>query len=283
MPSILHFMRFVRVTLATLAALTIGPAAAHDTWFEPQARGGAAPPVLALGTGNRFPRHEFMITSALLQSSGCVDRGGRRVALQHVADEPTLWLRPAQSPAAAGALSCWARLVPLEVEIADATVQVYLDEIHALPAMRERWAILQARGVRWKETYVKHTRIELAASGAAAAAATAAGPLEALGVDAVIEGPARPLQAGDTMRAQVLRNGRPLAGMPVELQNNLLPLGIWRTTDAEGRISVTLPMAARWLLRGVDLRPSSKSPDEWESDFVSLAFEVLPATPRTSP
>lgn len=254
-----------------LAGSVLASAAhAHDTWFEPQTGTAAdAQPVLALGTGTRFPRQEFTVPRQQVQASGCMARGGREVALQHVADEPTLWLRPA----APGPLSCWARLVPLELEINDATVEIYLDEIRALPAVRERWAALRARGVRWHETYVKHTRIEL---GARPAGDT---PLVApsLGVDVLLEARTRPLRAGDTLRAQLLRQGQPLAGLPVELQNDLSPLGLWRSTDAEGRIEVTVPLAARWLLRGVDLRPSATQPEHWDSDFISLAFEVLPA------
>lgn len=258
--------------LLTLA-LASGGVQAHDTWFEPQAGSGAETrPVLALGTGTRFPRQEFTVPRQQVQGSGCVAPGGREVALQHVADEPTLWLRPA----APGALSCWTRLVPLELEIDDATVEIYLDEVRAVPAVRERWAALRARGVRWHETYVKHTRIELGTTQAGAGTtATATAP--GLGVDVLLQGRAGPLRAGDTLRAQVLRNGRPLVGLPVELQNDLSPLGLWRSTDAEGRIEVRLPLATRWLLRGVELRPSSTRPDSWESDFISLAFEVLPA------
>lgn len=264
--------RQTRSLLATAALALLAHAAhAHDTWFEPQpGRVADAQPVLALGTGTRFPRQEFTVPRHQVQASGCVVRGGREVALQHVADEPTLWLRPA----APGPLSCWTRLVPLELEIDDATVEIYLDEVRAVPAVRERWAALRARGVRWHETYVKHTRIELGDTQLGAGAMPAA---PGLGVDALLETRSRPLRAGDTLRAQVLRQGRPLAGLPVELQSDLSPLGLWRVTDAEGRIEVTLPLAARWLLRGVELRPSTTRADRWESDFISLAFEVLPA------
>ena len=55
--------------------------------------------------------------------------------------------------------------------IDDATVQIYLDEIKAPPAVRERWATLRARGVPWQETYVKHARIEIDGEQAATAPA----------------------------------------------------------------------------------------------------------------
>jgi hypothetical protein len=42
--------------------------------------------------------------------------------------------------------------------------------------------------------------------------------------------------------------------------------------------STVLPLAARWLLSGVDLRPSAIDPDGWDSRFVSLHIETLPGT-----
>jgi hypothetical protein len=71
----------------------------------------------------------------------------------------------------------------------------------------------------------------------------------------------------------VLRDGRPLAGLAVELRSDLSPIGIWRSTDADGRVELTLPLAARWILRGTDVRPADG--DRWDSRFVTLAFEVL--------
>jgi uncharacterized GH25 family protein len=93
-------------------------------------------------------------------------------------------------------------------------------------------------------------------------------------MDVRLETAQRPLRAGDTLRFQVLRDGAPLAGLPVELRSDLSPLGICRQTDAEGRVELTVPLAARWILRGTDVRPSAQDPDRWQSRFVTLAFEV---------
>jgi uncharacterized GH25 family protein len=96
-----------------------------------------------------------------------------------------------------------------------------------------------------------------------------------MGLDVRLDSPL-PLRAGDTLRAQVLRDGQPLAGLPVELRNDLLAVGIWRQTDEQGRIELVLPLAANWLLRGVDLRPAADHPDRWDSRFISLGLQVLP-------
>lgn len=90
----------------------------------------------------------------------------------------------------------------------------------------------------------------------------------------VLESQQRPLRVGDSVGFQVLSDGQPMPGLPVELRSELSPLGIWRQTDAQGRIDVTLPLAGRWILRGTALQPSSRRTDAWDSRFVTLAFEV---------
>ncbi len=268
--------------LAGLLALAAGPALAHDSWFAPLQRTDRGEVVFAFGTGNQFPIQEVSIPLSQLAHSGCqgdTQGGGQRAApMRWVADRPVaLLLRSARPLPASAPLTCWAQLHPIDIEIADnATVEVYLKEVNALPAVRERWEALRARGLRWQETYTKHARIELHALEAPPGAAPAALPaaIAALGLDLRLETPG-PLRAGDTLRAQLLRDGQPLAGLPLELRSDLSPVGIWRQTDAEGRISVTVPLAANWLLRGVELRPSESRPDAWDSRFITLAFAVL--------
>ena len=259
-----------------VAACLAAPAQAHDSWFAPLPATDRGEAVFALGTGNQFPLQEVTIPWQQLAQTGCRSAGLRATPLRWVADGPTALVVRATRPAlATAAQTCWAQLKPIDIEIDDATVEVYLKEVNALPAVRERWAALRARGVRWQETYTKHARVAVEAADGSAATDEAGAPIEGLGLDLRIESP-RPLRAGDTLRAQLLRDGQPLAGVPVELRSDLSPIGIWRQTDAEGRFQITVPLAARWLLRNVDLRPAAGKPDGWESRFVTLAFDVLP-------
>lgn len=270
------------------------PARAHDTWWAPLPATERGEAVLALGTGNRFPVQDSLIPLQQVAQSGCVASQGEQPGgsatrgwpLRWTADRPdALLLRTTRPVPATVALSCWAQMTPVDVRIDKADiVNTYLAEIHATPAVRERWAALQARGLPWLETFVKHARTELnpPLPGPASDLATSVVPTPAipgLGLDVRIESPRRPLRAGDTLRAQVLRDGQPLAGQAMELRSDLSPLGLWRSTDAQGRLEITLPLAARWLLRGVDLRPSAQHADQWDSRFVTLAFEVLPRLP----
>ena len=263
--------------LAAGLALGLTPARAHDSWFAPLPRTDRGEAVFAFGTGNQFPVQEVTIPLTQLQHSGCQGVGQRVAPMRWVADRPVaLVLRSARPVSATAALSCWAQLHAIAIDIDDATVEIYLDEVSALPAVRERWAALRARGVRWQESYTKVARVELnALEPGAATAAPAPEAVPGLALDLRLESPL-PLRAGDTLRAQLLRDGQPLAGLPLELRNDLSPVGLWRQTDAEGRISVPVPLAANWLLRGVDLRPAESRADAWDSRFITLAFQVLP-------
>lgn len=252
-------------------ALAAFGALAHDTWFEPLPGAAAGGVAFALGTGNRFPLQEFPVGIEQLVSSGCRDAAGAVVALQRLQDKPNaLWLRAAVR--ADGAPSCWAQVQPFEVEIAPRIVELYFKEIQAPAAVREAWAEMHRRGVTWKERYTKHARIETWRAGAAVS--TQPVPM-AMDVLLTSDGPVgvdRPLGF------QVLRDGLPLPDFPVELQNSASGLGIWRRTDAQGRVTFSPPLPGRWILRGTDLRLSETQRDYWESRFVTLAFEVPAAS-----
>jgi hypothetical protein len=96
------------------------------------------------------------------------------------------------------------------------------------------------------------------------------------GLDLQADMPGAALRTGDTLRVRLLRDGQPLPGLPLALRNDQSPLTLWHRSDADGWVTAMLPLAARWLLSGVDLRPSAIDPDGWDSRFVSLHLETLP-------
>lgn len=255
------------------------PARAHDSWFEP------APPLngrptLWLGTGNQFPVLESPIAFEYLVSQGCTAAGaGRRAAAVAPAPmqplgltERALRLRlPFATPA-----SCWAQLQPFDVALEPDSVALYLDEIRAAPAVRQAWSAMQAGGTGWTERYVKHVRIAFGGVPHADAAGTT------MPFDLRFDRRPGPIVAGETLAVQLLRDGRPWPGQALELRSESSPIGVWRETDAEGRVVVQVPLAGRWLLRGVELhRPDAeRRPGHWLSRFVMLAFEVAPRPPK---
>lgn len=233
------------------------PAAAHDTWFEPRGAPAGGRQALLLGTGDRFPTLETGVAERYLEQRGCRDAVGQALELKARRNLPNALLLET----AAAATDCWVQLQPFEIEIAPAKVAQYFDEIRAAPALRQAWARMRERGLPWRERYTKHARIALGSGGAAAVG---------LHVDVLLE------RAGDggALAFTVLKAGRPLAGLPVELRSASPPVGFWHQTDARGRVSVPSLPAGRWLLRGTELRLVQQPADTWESDFLSFAFEV---------
>jgi hypothetical protein len=264
-------------TAIAIALLSSGAAVhAHDTWFAPLPSDAHNSVALALGTGNRFPVQESGIDIRYLLDSGCRHApDGAPIALQRVADAPTaLHLRVRAERGLP--LSCWAQTAPFDVELGDDKIALYFREIQASATVRHAWAQMRARGVRWKERYTKHARIEVNPGPASTAPVNMA-------MDVLLEAPQHAPRRGDVLQFRVLRDGQPLPDFAVELRGDTLPIGIWRKTDAEGRVRVPAPLPGRWVLRGTDLRVSDRAPDTWESRFVTLAFEIAgdrPGAPR---
>lgn len=255
---------------AALLLTASGAAVAHDSWFARLGSLAGGEPLLALGTGNQFPVLEFAIDARFLVREGCRAADGQTRPMRPTRVASTaLVLRPGQP----GSTTCWAQLQPFDVEVPADTVDLYLAEINATPALRATWAAMQARGLPWKERYTKHARIELQGMPDKP---TAAEPAD-MAVDVRrVSGPAPgSTRAGDTLVFEFRRAGQPLVGLQVELRHATSPNGIWHETDAQGRVRVQPALAGDWLLRGVDLRLSTTLPDQWESDFVTLAFSVL--------
>jgi len=279
--------RLVPVVVAL--ALGAGSAAAHDSWLSPARDPSARPPDsygwlpvpvrLELGTGNRFPVQQFTQAPESVARGECRDAGGGTTPLKPVAQHPEALELQATPVAAASApssaiLACWAELQPAEIVLEPPTVQIYLAEIKASMATRSYWNRLLTQGEPWRETYRKYARIELNPGQPTAPERLAAARQPAgLDLELLVLG-AQPITVGAPLDFQVLRDGQPLAGLPVELVSERSALGIWRVTDSEGKLRHRLPFAGRWLLRAVDLRPDENRPDAWQSRFVTLAIDA---------
>jgi hypothetical protein len=251
---------FLKAACALGLIAGVAAAAAHDTWFHPLGiHAGAA--LLALGTGNRFPLQEVGVGTEYLRESGCRSGDQRPVAMTPLHNLPRALLLRA---AANDVQTCWAQLRPLEIELPPEKVQVYLDEIDAPPAVRDAWAEMHARGVRWRERYIKHARVELRGGS---------GQPTGMAMDVLLESDLPVIRPGETLVFRVLRDGQPLAGLSLELRGERD--AAWHKTDAQGRLRLAAPAPGRWVLRGTELRISDSDRERWESRFVTLVFEVL--------
>jgi hypothetical protein len=283
-----HLFRRRHAPWLACALLALGAtrAQAHDTWFErlPAAQASDTRAQLLLGTGNRYPAQESGVDMIYLARQGChklADSKGNSTnteALSKVRNTDTaLLLRaPAQ------AHTCWAQLQAFDVTVPADKVASYFREIQAPQALQAAWAAQQAQGLDWTERYTKHARIALSTTGMQ--------ERTPLAVDMVIESPhsaastasAAPpgpqLRAGQPVQLRVLRDGQPVVGLAVELQTSSSRFGVWRRTDEQGRAQWPGLPAGSWLARATDLRLASADASHgqrWESDFVTLAFEVV--------
>lgn len=257
-----------------MAALVPIVAAAHDSWLE-QRPAPTGRVELALTSGALFPTAQTAIAAASLIDSGCATASGKRVPLRAGQAGPSALTLHAAPDGEDPISACWVQTESFDVELPARLVPVYLREIAAPESVRRAWAEHQQRGLPWLERYTKHARISLSGPPAVASAPSSASPPAppAMAMDVEIDAVGH-LRAGDTLRFRVLRDGQPLAGQAVELRGDMSPLGLWRQTDGEGRASVPVPFAGRWILRATDLRLVPDRAGHWESRFVTHAFSV---------
>jgi Domain of unknown function (DUF4198) len=262
-------------TARSAAVIVLAPwalsAPAHDTWFAIRAAHLPGTLVMALGTGNQFPLHEFPVQAEHLREHGC-RQAGAALALAAIGTTSTSLLLRANA-AGATPVTCWSELKPVEIELAPDTVGIYLDEIQASALIRERWAAMQSQGLRWRERYVKCARVELAAGpdGPVPGRSAALAPMK---LDVLLLSGLQRLRADEPLVIQVLREGAPLPDFPIELRGTAPGSARWFKTDTQGRISTRAPAPGRWVWRGTDLRQSATDPGVWDSTFITLAFEV---------
>jgi Domain of unknown function (DUF4198) len=245
--------------LATCLLLACASASAHDTWFAPQADGS-----LLIGTGNRFPVMELAVDDKYFVQRGCAAADGapRTLARQRFTDTTTVL------KAQPGAASCFVQLEPFDIDLPEDKIAIYFKEVRPTDEVLAAWERLRARGLPFRERYVKSARVEL---GPGAGSARPVG----ITMDVLRAEPAGALAVGSDAAFQVLRDGKPLPDFNVELINERSPLGVWLRTDAQGRVRAKLPLPGRWLLRGVDLRVATADATRFESAFLSYAFEVV--------
>lgn len=265
---------FLRTAAAALGLAACSAAFAHDTWLHvAEQQPGSGLLALTMGSGARYPRSEGPVPPSRVVSPGCADETGASRPLAP-RQEQGLLLELRARAGAAMAVACWLELQPMELTLTPELVQVYFQDIRAPQAVRDAWAAQQKAGIAWKEIYRKYVRIEAPLPGADAVAASAAMrtprnyPLELLPVGS------DPVRAGTQAEFQALAGGKPVPNLPVEFVSLRNPAGIWRQTDANGRMRLALPFRGEWLLRSTVLNLPAAPQEPWRSAFATLTVQV---------
>jgi len=264
--------RFPAPTFLLLIALA-APAAAHDTWLLPSR---AAVPQgtavsLDLTSGMAYPAPETAIKpDRVTRASGRLAGKTFDITERSAAAKSLRFKAELATP---GVATLWVDLAPKLIELKPAQVEEYLAEIGASAEVRKGWAEA-GKGRRWRELYSKHAKtfVRVGDPGGDPSWGEPAG----MALEIVPEKDPTSLRPGDELPLRILADGKPLANFPVGLVREGDKKGLLRTTDAEGRVTIRFERSGRWLLRGTQIRRSSKPDTDWESDFTTLTLEVRP-------
>jgi uncharacterized GH25 family protein len=265
-------IKFLALVFAAALFLTaIAPALAHDTWLIP-ARFKIAPgetAIFDLTSGMAFPALDVGPKRKRIQAVVC-RLAGRTFDLNDFEAAPKSLRIKAKLPES-GIAALWVKSPPKEIELKPEQVQEYLDEIDAPATVRQQWTETK-EPKRWRESYNKHSKTFIRIGDAKADASWR----EPVGMflEIVPEKDPTALRAGDDFPVKVLRDGKPFANFSLGILAEGDSKGSINKTDAAGKVSFRLDKNARWLVRGTDLRKSTKHDVDWESDFTTLTIEV---------
>jgi hypothetical protein len=167
----------------------------------------------------------------------------------------------------------WVELRPRGLELKADVIEEYLHEIGASETVGPRWRA-RPEPKAWRETYRKHAKTFLRTGEAPAEDGDWRAPV-GMQLELVPESDPTRLAAGSELSLRLLKDGRPLAGLPVAAERGAGRdrLRTFATSDGEGRVCFRLDRPGPWLVAATELR--EKGP-EWDSDFTTLTLVVAP-------
>lgn len=262
-------LRATIVLAAFLFGLWITSVLAHDTWLIPTqfhiADGESV--TLDLTSGMAFPALEVKPKPERIQAVVC-RLAGRTFDLKDFEAAPkSLQIKAVlRDP---GVATLWVKSPPRQIELKPDQVQEYLDEIDAPAIVRQQWA---SEPKRWRESYRKHSKTFVRVGDAK----TDNSWREPVGMflEIIPEKDPTTLRADEDFPVRVLKDGKPFADFSLGIMAGGEAKGAIQKTDAAGRATFRLDKAGPWLLRGTDLRRSTKQDVDWESDFSTLTIQV---------
>ena len=264
-------MRFDLRLLATLAAAAAATSVlAHDTWLIPDKFRTTAKSTVTLDltSGMEFPKLDVGPKPERVESAKCRLAGRTFDIKDRTAAANSLQLK-AELPEP-GVATLWLKLPAKALELKPEEVEHYLEEVSPPEELRKEWAQMNPK--RWRELYAKHqkTFVRVGQPQSDTSWRESVGTF----LEIVPEKDPTAIKADDEFPVRVLRDGAPLPGFSLNAVAANETKGETRQTDADGRVTFRLNKAGAWLLRGTDIRKSSKPDTDWESHFVTLTLQV---------
>ncbi len=262
---------FAVAVLISFPHLLVTSASAHDTWLLPE-HFETAPKTkvtLELTSGMAFPALEKGPKRARVQAAMC-RLAGQTFDITEISEEPQS-LRFVTDVPAPGIATFWVKFPPKEIELKPEQVHEYLEEIGASAALLKEWSGMKPP--RWRELYSKHQKTFVRVGAPPPDDHSWKEPV-GIALEIVPEQDPTAVKPGGEFSVRVLKDGKPFPDFPLNAVAGGETKGETRKTDAEGRVSFLLGKAGPWLLRGTEVRKSSKPEADWESEFTTLTLEV---------
>lgn len=253
-----------------LAGVLTSSVLAHDTWLMPDkfSVGQKTTVTLDLTSGMEFPKLDVGPKPERVESAKCRLAGKTFDMTDKSAAAHSLQLKAELSEP--GVATLWVKLPPKALELKPEEVEHYLEEVSPPEELKKQWAEMNPK--RWRELYAKHqkTFVRVGQSQSDTSWREPVGTF----LEIVPEKDPTAVKAGDEFPVRVLKDGAPLAGFSLNAVAANETKGETRQTDAEGRVTFRLNKAGAWLLRGTDIRKSTKPDTDFESHFVTLTLEA---------
>ena len=243
---------------------------AHDTWLIPD-RFEVAPKTKVkfdLTSGMAFPALEVGPKPERVEAVKC-KLGDRTFDIADISSGPKSLIFKTEFPEP-GVVAVWVKVPARTIELKPAEVQEYLDEIAAPETIRKQWSEMTPK--RWREVYTKHPKTFVRVGDAKDDQSWA--KRVGLALEIIPEKDPTALHVGDELSFRVLKDGAPFPDFAVNALAAGETKGDTKRTDSEGRVAFRFAKPGQWLLRGTDVRKSSKPDTDWESDFATLTLGV---------
>ncbi|WP_416899397.1 MAG: DUF4198 domain-containing protein [Minwuia sp.] len=272
-------LKLLKPLAAALAAAAVASSAtAHEFWLEPSKSRATVdeeiPVTIAVGqhfVGNTLPWiPQRAVRFDVYGPGGKMEEAGAAFAA-----DPAGIVRPAGRP---GLYIVAYQNVGDRITIDAPTFNKYLEEegLDHILRHRQENGLMDQPG---QEFYTRFPKTWVLAGDNVNAGRWAAAPSKLTFEMVPVSNPFE-LRAGDTLTLDVLYEGRPLSGIQV----NTFVKGAGERiqavrSDANGRATVTIDRAGRWLFAAVHAIPAEKKPGvdwDWESFWTSLTLDVPP-------
>lgn len=257
----------LRAALTLTLLLCCASAAAHNTWFAPQAPDASRKHwVLLLSTGSAFPVQDDAPSERRIARADLVS-SSRTLTL--FALSPTATALPFRVVADTDEVQvAVAALKPNDVELDPAAVDIYLaEEVGDDPTFRARYT----QQGHWRERYTKNAKTLLRMHGDAPAA-IATQP-HGLAFELVPTVDPTLLDAGTAFEICAYANGKRVRRDDARIRIGLVQADGAATTqpgNADGCAHVMPSTNDGYLLHSILLRSVERDDIDWESDFASL-------------